>query len=130
ELIAKQLCLILTRSLKGCCRWLYRMNERTWRQKWRWLFAVLAILSLSWAIWLLWEAIPDLAENFDQLKPGWLLFVLALNMLSGYLAFEVFRILFMHMQPETYQRADLAHLYFIGQLMKHIPGRFWSIAYQ
>ncbi|KQZ80046.1 hypothetical protein ASD55_05020 [Rhodanobacter sp. Root561] len=61
---------------------------------------------------------------------GWLLVALVGNVISGYLGFEAFRALFRLMKPEAYGRLHLAHLYFTAQLMKHLPGRVWGVAYQ
>lgn len=106
------------------------MAESSWRHRWRWLFALLAAVALAWTIWLLWDSLPALRESLPKLQLRWLVFTLILNTVSGYLGFEAFRALFNWMCPATYGRPALAHLYFTGQLMKHIPGRIWGVAYQ
>ena len=106
------------------------MADTTWRQRWRWLFVPIALVALAWTVWLLWGSLPDLRRNLPRLKVGWLLLVLLGNTISGYVGFEAFRVLFDRMRPSAYSRVRLAHLYFIGQLMKHLPGRVWGVAYQ
>lgn len=106
------------------------MAEPTWRHKWRWFLAPLAIAALVWTGWLLSDALPNLQHNLSKLNLGWFTFTVVGNIVSGYLAFEAFRFLFNHMQPGKYGRLELAHLYFTGQLMKHVPGRIWGVAYQ
>jgi hypothetical protein len=91
---------------------------------------LLALVALAWTVWLLWGALPALRANSSRLKLGWLSLTLLGNMVSGYLGFEAFRALFNHMRPGLYPRPLLAHLYFTGQLMKHLPGRIWGVAYQ
>ena len=90
----------------------------------------LALIALGWTVWLLWDSLPVLRASLFQLQWGWLIFTLAGNIVSGYLVFEAFLALFNRMQPEVYQRFELAYLYFTGQLMKHLPGRIWSVVYQ
>lgn len=106
------------------------MPESSWRSHWRWLCVPLVLVALAWTIWLLWDSWPALRANLPQLRTGWLLFILLGNVISGYLAFEAFRALFNRMRPNLYPRTYLARLYFAGQLMKHLPGRVWGIAYQ
>lgn len=87
-------------------------------------------LSLAWTAWLLADAWPALQRNLPLVHWPWLGGTLLLNVLSSYLAFEAFQVLFKRVQPTSYGRAQLAHLYFAGQLMKHLPGRVWGLAYQ
>jgi len=91
---------------------------------------LLALSALAWTVWLLWGALPALRANLPRLKLGWLSLTLLGNVVSGYLGFEAFRALFNRMRPGLYSRSLLAHLYFTGQLMKHLPGRVWGVAYQ
>ena len=112
------------------------VNEATspagnlWRQRWRWLFVPVALAALAWTVALLWDALPALRTNLPKLQPEWLVFVLVGNVAAGYLGFEAFRELFTQICPGLYRRQYLAHLYFTGQMMKHLPGRIWGVAYQ
>lgn len=106
------------------------MAEPTWRERWHWLFFPLSILALLWAGYLLSDAVPKLMDSLSGLNARWLLFTLLGCCLSAYLGFEGFRVLFNRFRSGVYQRLPLAHLYFTGQLMKHLPGRIWSVAYQ
>ncbi|MGM9516610.1 hypothetical protein ACS5PK_20350 [Roseateles sp. DB2] len=106
------------------------MAEVSWRRRLRWLMMPLAVVSLGWTASLLADSWPALHHSLPQVQWTWLLWTLALNVLSGYLAFEAFRALFNKVQPSSYGRLQMAHLYFAGQLMKHLPGRVWGLAYQ
>jgi hypothetical protein len=106
------------------------MSKAVWRKRWRWLSLPLAIGALAWTSWLLWGSIPKMLESLPKLHLGWLVFTLLGNIISGYLVFEAFRTLFEKIQPKIYSRPHLAHLYFSGQLLKHLPGRIWGVAYQ
>lgn len=106
------------------------MSDITWRRRFRVLLVPLAMAALGWAVFLLWDAWPQLRLNLPRLQVRWLLLPLVGTMVAGYLGFEAFRTLFNQMRPGLFQRLELAHLYFTGQLMKHLPGRIWSVAYQ
>lgn len=106
------------------------MAESSWRRRWRWLTVPAALLALAWAAWLLRGALPALRDSLPRLDSGWLWWTLGGSLVSGYLSFEAFRALFERLQPGAYRRFALAHLYFTGQLMKHLPGRIWGVAYQ
>ena len=106
------------------------MTERTWRQRWHWLLLPLTLLALTWTGWLLWDSLPALMDSLPRLKVGWLAFTLLGCSFSAYLGFEGFLRLFNELRPGLYHRLPLAHFYFTGQLMKHMPGRIWGVAYQ
>lgn len=106
------------------------MSDLSWRQRWRWLFVPISAFALVWAVWLLRDSISALKVALPQLQSWWLAFVGLGCLLSSYFGFESFRVLFNQLCPGCYTRLQLAHLYFTGQLMKHLPGRVWSIAYQ
>lgn len=106
------------------------VKDSSWRKRIRWISLPLALVALGWTVWLLWGSWPQLQVNFPKLHVRWLAFTLVGNVISGYLGFEAFRVLFIRMHPATYSRTGLAHLYFVGQLMKHLPGRIWGVAYQ
>lgn len=104
--------------------------QRSWRQRLHVWSIPLVLLALAWAVHLLWSAWPELAIDLPRLHVRWLWLTLAGTVLGGYLGFEAFRILVRQLCPLAYGRLALAHLYFTAQLMKHIPGRVWGIAYQ
>jgi hypothetical protein len=91
---------------------------------------IVAPASLIWAGGLLWRAWPDLQVHAVHIRLGWLSLTMALSLASAYLAFEAFRVLIERLRPGALGRRQLAHLYFMGQLMRHLPGRFWGLAYQ
>lgn len=106
------------------------MGEASWRRRWRWLSVPMVFVAVAWTVWLMWGTLPALRADLPRLRAGWLLFILMGSAISGYLGFEAFRALFDRMRPGLYSRQSLAHLYFAGQLMKHLPGRIWGVAYQ
>lgn len=105
-------------------------KQTAWLDRLRPLFICLSLLSLAWVSYILWDTWPKLKESFNQIEPRLLLLSLAGTTFGGYLSFEVFYLLFTEVRPNTYKRLSLAHLYFTGQSMKHLPGRIWGVAYQ
>lgn len=101
-----------------------------WRRRLRVWFTLLAILALAWTVRLLWNAWPELVVSFSKLQAGWLWLTLAGTVAGGYLNFEAFHALFERSCHSRYDRLRLAHLHFTAQLMKHLPGRIWGVAYQ
>lgn len=109
-----------------------RMNIRPhWRLRLRWLLmVVVSLVALGWTVVLLHDALPELRKSLPHMKLGWLALPLVGCITCGYVGFEAFRALLRHVAPLAYGRLVLGHLYFVAQLMKHLPGRVWGVAYQ
>src|SRR5690606_25380922 len=88
------------------------------------------IASLVWVVMLLRDALPELRGSLRQLETHWLILPLLGCTLSGYIGFETFRALLFRSERGVYGRLVLGHLFFVAQLMKHLPGRIWGVAYQ
>lgn len=93
-------------------------------------FALLSLLALLWAVWTLRDAWPQASASLAHVEISWLVVPFVGTILAGIAGFVAFRILFERMQPAAIGLIPLARLYFIGQLMKHLPGRIWGVAYQ
>ncbi len=102
----------------------------SWREHLRPWFAALSLLSLLWVGWILWEAWPQAQTAMRHFDGRWLGLTLLGTTLGSYLAFEMFYGLFRLGVGPMHSKKELAHLYFVAQLMKHLPGRVWGIAYQ
>lgn len=106
------------------------MMQNTRRQRLRLWMAPISLAALAWVVYQLWGAWPQLVIDLPRLRVRWLWLPLTGTALCGYLAFEAFRSMFERACPALYGRMPLAHLYFVAQLMKHLPGRVWGLAYQ
>lgn len=107
------------------------MNEASgWRKKLNPLLKLLSVVAIAWVIFILWETWPQAKKSLYTLEVKWLMLMLAGTTIGGYLLFEGFLQLFRFTHPNKYRRLQLAHLFFTGQLMKHLPGRIWGITYQ
>ena len=97
---------------------------------WRIAAFVVSAASLAWVVWLLASVWPDLAAHRNQLRAVPLLEGFALSTLASCAAFGAFALLVPICGVGGLSRRDIAHLYFTGQLLKHLPGRVWGIGYQ
>lgn len=100
------------------------------RPLWKFVAAAVTAFSLAWVLWLLAKVWPELAAHSVEIRLPLLLFGLALSLLASYVTFEAFAALVRILQISNLPRRELAHLYFIAQLLKHLPGRVWGIGYQ
>ncbi|GIT84843.1 hypothetical protein DSM16313_26250 [Acinetobacter seohaensis] len=109
----------------------YRSERKPdWRQRLKPWFTVLSFLSLFWVGWILWEAWPQALSAMGHFDSRWLMLTLLGTTVGGYLVFEVFYLLFRQGVGAIHSKRELSHLFFVAQLMKHLPGRIWGVAYQ
>jgi hypothetical protein len=95
-----------------------------------WLLLAISALALAWAIGLLWRAWPEVYANLARMQAGWLALVVLGASFAACVNFEVFNALFAQLRGGAIGRLQLAHLHFTAQLMRHLPGRVWGVAYQ
>ncbi|MBD8524192.1 hypothetical protein [Pseudomarimonas arenosa] len=87
-------------------------------------------ITVALVSFLLWQSWDEVREGLVKASPivllaGWLL--ATVSTLTAFLAFaELCNAV--HRQPLPL--TALGHLYFTAQLMKHLPGRVWGVAYQ
>lgn len=97
---------------------------------WRWLAYLVSMAALAWVVWLWWEHWPRVLERVSAAN-GWALAGgLLLASASGYANFVAFALLVRRMIGRSLTAAEMSHLYFVAQLLKHLPGRVWGIGYQ
>lgn len=95
-----------------------------------WLLLAISALALAWAVGLLWRAWPEVYANLARMHAGWLVLVVLGASFAACVSFEVFNALFAQVRAGAFGRLRLAHLHFTAQLMRHLPGRVWGVAYQ
>lgn len=106
------------------------MSKSYWKNQIKFLFTLLSILSVIWLGFIIWNNLPKLMKSFSDINLLSFLFICTFSLVSSYVSFEAFRCIFHITHPNTYSRKQLAHFYFTSQMMKHLPGRIWGIAYQ
>jgi len=95
-----------------------------------WLLLAISALALAWAVGLLWRAWPEVYANLQRMHAAWLALVVLGASVAACVNFEVFNALFAQLRGAGFGRLRLAHLHFTAQLMRHLPGRVWGVAYQ
>lgn len=100
------------------------------RRIWKWFGALVTAASIAWMLVLLARTWPVLSVRLNEIDSLFLYVGLFLLTLSVYLNFEAFAALAGMLGIAGMPRRQLAHLYFIGQLLKHAPGRIWGMGYQ
>lgn len=97
---------------------------------WKITAGIVTALSLLWVAVLLARAWPMLAARADEIRIPLLALGFAFSLVSAVLTFEAFAIFVRRFQGRRLPFRELAHLYFIAQLLKHLPGRIWGVGYQ
>lgn len=97
---------------------------------WKLATTIVTMVSLAWVLWLLVKVWPDLAAHAAEIRTAPLFLGLALSVAASWLTFEAFAMLIRAMGISGLSRRELAHFYFMAQLLKHLPGRVWGIGYQ
>jgi glycosyltransferase 2 family protein len=102
-------------------------KQSAWR---RYVAPVVIVVSIAWTLALVRSAWGDFSRDLEHLPPAWLAAGLALSMIANLVSFAAFAQLFGEMSGRALGTGRVAHLYFVAQLMRHLPGRFFGFAYQ
>lgn len=86
--------------------------------------------SLAWVIWLLQSAWPDLVGGLHELSWRPVVVGTTLVAIGSLLMFAAFAGLVRAFRVSTTPWLSLAHMYYVSQLLKHLPGRVWGLGYQ
>lgn len=94
--------------------------------------SILMIAGFLWLGWLLVRDSTDLLAMLRDADWNWLTVSLILGSLSIFLNTPVFYMLLreQHGLVEKPSFPYAMSLFFIGQVIRHLPGRFWGMAYQ
>jgi glycosyltransferase 2 family protein len=96
----------------------------------RWIAWSLIIFGLAWVGWLIYRERAILIQHLINVKGEGLLALLLLGLISAMPNALIFHVLLKKQSETTITFLYAARLFFIGQLIKHLPGRIWNIAYQ
>lgn len=106
------------------------MERRHVQVLWRLTAGLITVGAVVWVLLLISQAWPDVAANAHQIGFGKLVVGSLLLAVSAYLTFLVFALLARAAGISGMRQREMAHLYFSGQLLKHLPGRVWGLGYQ
>lgn len=103
------------------------------RREGRWpkfIAIILVAVTLCWAAWVLREAWASVEVHERDLHGAFLALAFLLLLLSLVAAFPSFLHLVRVSSGVEANLRVVSRLYFVSQMMKHLPGRFFGIAYQ
>lgn len=86
--------------------------------------------SLVWVLWLLGAAWQDLVARRHELSIQPLVVGTALVTAGSGFMFGAFVQLVRAFRITSANGLALAHMYYVAQLLKHLPGRIWGLGYQ
>lgn len=95
-----------------------------------WASVLVSSISLLLVIFLLADARSEIAAQLSRLNIGFLLLGLGLGMTATFVGFLSFAAILVPMLDAPMRLGRLGHLHFTAQLLKHLPGRVFGIAYQ
>jgi len=102
----------------------------TARKHWRISAAIMAGLALAWTAWLLRDAWGSMGDRHGEVAYATAGVAFLILLASMYLALPAYQLLVEKGTGKNLPHWEAARLYFIPQIMKHLPGRFLGVAYQ
>ena len=97
---------------------------------WQVIGMSVSALAVAWVVWQLWDEWPNVVHIFANGSASAFLVGFALTAISAYATVGPFWILLRRNGAAGAGFAVAAHIYFVSQLLKHLPGRVWGIGYQ
>ena len=106
-------------------------NQRPlWLQ---WVSWILIILGFSWICYLLIAdgiSVFEKISNFSLENLLWLGVSFLFATISVFNTGVIFYLIIDHYSDKKYSIMYIGRLFFVGQMIRHLPGRFWNVAYQ
>lgn len=99
-------------------------------RRWRAIGSAIAIAALAATVAALYGHRDAIVAATAGVDGRWLAAGFALTVLASIIGFLAFAPLVRSIAGSALTRRRLAKLYFVGQLMRHLPGRYIGIAYQ
>lgn len=98
--------------------------------RWRVLGAALVVLGLAATVLVLHTEAATFGAAISRAAPEWLCAGFVLTVTASIVGYRSFRLAFEAAGDLKVPERRLAGLYFIGQMMRHLPGRYVGVAYQ
>ncbi|WP_397596160.1 hypothetical protein [Silanimonas sp.] len=103
---------------------------KTLGPQWRWLGGLLAVACLGAFVWQFSEGLNDMPGQARRMGFGPFSVAVAGFAAGGFAVFLAYARLAAAMGIPRVPLAVLGHVYFVGQLLKYLPGRVWGFAFQ
>ena len=95
----------------------------------RWISPLTISLGFGWIAILIVREASTIQEQFQVIHAGWISVSLIIGAIHCLLAAQIFHILASLHGHHPLGFTYAARLLFVGQLLRHLPGRFWGILY-
>lgn len=96
----------------------------------RMLGAILVVLGLAATVVVLHAESVTIGSAMTRASPAWLCLGFVLTVTASLAGYRAFRLAFEAAGDLKVSERRLAGLYFIAQMMRHLPGRYVGVAYQ
>ena len=95
----------------------------------RWISRIIFAAGIAWIAVVFVQEFGNLKTSFVVDSPAWLVFTVVAGCVALLITVPIFRSLL-----ENYSRCSIAlnsaaHMLFVAQILRHLPGRFWGVAY-
>ena len=99
-------------------------------RQWRWIGLLLGVACLAVLAWQFSEAFRDVPYQVRRMGAGPFLVAIGIFSVGGFAVFLAYARLAVAMGFPLMPLAVFGHVYFVGQLLKYLPGRVWGFAFQ
>ena len=89
--------------------------------------SILVVAAFGWIVFLIGDSIDDASRSMRQLAPMPILLAWLVSLVFTAANAELFHLA---VEDGVIARQSSYRLFFLGQAARHLPGRFWGIAYQ
>jgi hypothetical protein len=95
----------------------------------KWVSRLIIIAGLAWVVAVLIRDFAELRVIFRVDSVAWLTYTFAAGLAALLLTVPVFRIFLGYHAGLAIRYFYAAHMLFVAQILRHLPGRFWGILY-
>lgn len=96
---------------------------------WKWVSRLILVFGVAWVIVLLARDFGTVRTEFHVASYAWLLVTVAVGIVALLLLVPVFQSLLVVHSGQRIGYVQAARMLFVAQILRHLPGRIWGIAY-
>ncbi len=104
-------------------------RQRVRSPLWNWSSRLIILAGTIWVIFLLSRDFRSLTEGFQVASYGWLAFTFIAGIAALLFLVPVFQLLLSEHATLRIGYVYAARMLFVAQLLRHLPGRIWGVAY-
>lgn len=84
---------------------------------------------IAWITFVFAREFSSLKSSFVVDSPPWLVFTIVMGCVALLITVPIFRSLLANFSSRSISLGHAAHMLFVAQILRHLPGRFWGVAY-